>query len=270
MPIRARRTLLGPTVVIALLLPLSAGAQSEPPPASPTPLIDLLDWKLVDVMQPDGVRPSIRGDAAGLRFLEGKLTAWADCFTAHAAYTLDDPGITIGDLEYDGSSCGERDDWQRQAVVDGLLAATTYELGPGTLTILDGTGTSGLDLMQDDWLEGRDWTLVSPGDQGGPAKRPTILFQGGQVSGVAYCNWYAADYAMDGSSLMVGGFDGAHDACPDLDRETAYLDVLSHVAAWRHHGDSLTLLDENGEPLLAFLPPLLAEAGPEPSGGEYD
>lgn len=83
----------------------------------------------------------------------------------------------------------------------------------------------------------------------------------GSVRGRSGCNRYSASVDVDDSSMRVGAVAGTKMACPGvrMEIEQAYTQALTSVRDYRLNGDTLTLLDEDGTPLLRFKQPAKGE-----------
>ena len=88
----------------------------------------------------------------------------------------------------------------------------------------------------------------------------------GAVSGRSGCNRYQASVNVADDSLTIGPIAGTKMACPGkrMEVEQAYTKALPMASDYRREGRTLTLLDDEGEPLLRFES--LAD-GEEDAGG---
>ncbi len=105
-------------------------------------------------------------------------------------------------------------------------------------------------------LEGVSWELTSlAGFEGAEADAPvTARFENGSVTGNGGCNQYHASYELDGGDLTIGPVAGTRMACgPAADaKESAYFAALALVSSYQAEGGSLSLLDADGDDLLAY------------------
>ncbi|MBP1705290.1 MAG: uncharacterized protein H6Q36_1029, partial [Chloroflexi bacterium] len=76
----------------------------------------------------------------------------------------------------------------------------------------------------------------------------------GTVTGSGGCNSYTASYDLRGRSLTIGPAAATSMACPDPvgGQEEAFFAALARVASYKVDGESLTLEDEAGRPILVF------------------
>jgi len=116
-------------------------------------------------------------------------------------------------------------------------------------------------------LEGIEWQLVSWLDDDGervdalPEAPITLVFADGRVAGDAGCNRYFTSYEADGDTLAIDDKIGhTMMACPEpvMAQEQAYLALLPQAAAFSIEGETLTLIDADGEALLVFKAPAVA------------
>jgi heat shock protein HslJ len=79
----------------------------------------------------------------------------------------------------------------------------------------------------------------------------------GSVSGRSGCNRYRASIDFTDSGMQVGPFAGTKMACPGvrMEIEEAYTQAFTSARDYELAGDTLTLLDEDGTPLLRFERP---------------
>ncbi len=128
------------------------------------------------------------------------------------------------------------------------LALATIVL---TLTACARTGAPQADL------NGTVWTLTSLNGQ--PVldgTQPTLAFADGQASGNASCNSFGGDYTLSGDELTFGALMSTLMACfPEevMDQEQAYLSALASTASYQVDGNTLILLDADGNVLAEFV-----------------
>ena len=114
-------------------------------------------------------------------------------------------------------------------------------------------------------LEGTQWTVAEYlAEEGGlvgvlDGTRVTLIFaDDARVTGSAGCNSYSASYAVDADGLRVGLPAATRMFCGDqdglMDQEFRFLFLLEKAADVRRKEETLSLLDDNGEPLLLLRP----------------
>ena len=83
----------------------------------------------------------------------------------------------------------------------------------------------------------------------------SVTFEGGRMAGSTGCNHFSASYRLHGESLSLGPTATTRMACPPpLDAlEHAYLDALGRVARWRVEDGRLSLMDADGDEVLAYV-----------------
>ena len=106
------------------------------------------------------------------------------------------------------------------------------------------------------------WVLASgTGPDGAvevpPDARVDLRFDDGQVGGVAACNSYGGEVAIDGDTITVGALSQTEMACdePRMAAESAYLAALGRVATVARDGDTLTLTGPDVELVFELEPP---------------
>ena len=114
-------------------------------------------------------------------------------------------------------------------------------------------------------LDGTQWTVAEYlAEEGGlvgvlDGTQVTLIFgDDARVTGSAGCNSYSASYAVDTDGLRVGlpaatrMFCGEQDGL--MDQEFRFLFLLEKAAGVRRQEETLSLVDESGEPLLVLRP----------------
>ena len=122
-------------------------------------------------------------------------------------------------------------------------------------------------MQQKAALENTDWKLTRLGDSPvttGPGQREPHLVLRGQdrrVSGFTGCNQMAGSYTLDGRALSFGQMISTKMAClgGGMETETAFTAALQQVRAWSITGQTLTLSDGVGQPVV-----MLESRGPAP------
>jgi len=114
-------------------------------------------------------------------------------------------------------------------------------------------------------LDGTRWTVTEYlAEEGGlvgvlDGTGATLIFgDDARVTGSAGCNSYSASYAVGADGLSVGlpaatrMFCGEQDGL--MDQEFRFLFLLEQAAGMRRQEETLSLVDESGEPLLLLRP----------------
>ena len=152
-----------------------------------------------------------------------------------------------------------------EAVTAALEQAAALRLAGADLLLLDATGETLLryrpkpEPILDPALDGTEWILTTLRDAPLPEEaRITLQFEEGQAGGNAGCNSYGAEIrTVDAGTFAVGEWAMTAMACEGpsgvMARESAYMDAFSAVTAYRLEDDTLTLLDQAGEPLLVYV-----------------
>jgi hypothetical protein len=106
-------------------------------------------------------------------------------------------------------------------------------------------------------LEGTPWSLA-PGNDPAAGVLVTARFQGGKVSVGAGCNSYTGAYTLTGSALTISHVVATttNECSPAATgvEKAYYLALLPKVALYDISTWTLTLLDSDGQPLLAYQP----------------
>lgn len=113
-------------------------------------------------------------------------------------------------------------------------------------------------------LDGTSWQVDRYRDESGdlvsvaPDTVVTALFQADDVSGIAGCNNYSSSYQVDGSQLTFSPATTTRKLCTSpigiMKQEGTYLAALAQVQTFKHNGDTLEMMDSDGETLLEFSP----------------
>ena len=111
-------------------------------------------------------------------------------------------------------------------------------------------------------LEGTSWQLVSYVNADGetvdavPGADAGITFQDGSVSGNAGCNSFSGSYTVEGNQISVGPMAMTMMACEDalMAQEQAVTAALSGAATYAMDGETLQLMDADGNVLATFTP----------------
>ena len=137
------------------------------------------------------------------------------------------------------------------------------------LTLLMTACTGGNTAKADD-LQGYSWRLLHLNGQQAPKDhRPTLEFQGEQISGNAGCNHYGGRYQVQGDAIQLENLFGTEMACLEpagiMEQEQTYLALLQAVNRFERANSELTLFTETGEQLVFTNQPPDALAGVTPT-----
>jgi len=101
-------------------------------------------------------------------------------------------------------------------------------------------------------LEGTTWKLASFGlNRMAVPKGATLVLKNGQYSGHGGCNGVGGDYTLNGEKLSFSAGFSTMMACPELDLEHKYMQVLTRVDSYKVEGDVLDL-QAQGRSVLHF------------------
>lgn len=111
---------------------------------------------------------------------------------------------------------------------------------------------------QDQKLEGTTWKLtqmeaIPATAMNGEADFFTIQFNAADtlVAGRTNCNHFFGKYNLDNEKLTMPTLGMTRMACPDMEYEDAFAQMLSNVQGFKIAGEELTLLGD-GQPLATF------------------
>lgn len=73
-----------------------------------------------------------------------------------------------------------------------------------------------------------------------------------KVTGTAACNNFFGQFKIKGNSLTFDPLAATRIACPELEKETAFMKAIQNSASYKISGNKLTLSDLNGNVILVF------------------
>ena len=73
-----------------------------------------------------------------------------------------------------------------------------------------------------------------------------------KVTGTAACNTFFGQFKKNGSLLTFEPLAATRIACPELEKETAFMKAIQNTASYKISGNKLTLSDINGNVILVF------------------
>ena len=157
------------------------------------------------------------------------------------------------------------------------------------LLILSGCGVLDFNLQRAEPTEihnplfGTDWALVEMNQQAVLNEPPIYLhFQNKQLNGETGCNFYKADYEIQGDQIKLSLMSITVQLCPSqaiMDREKAYVDLwnttaLKQTASFRlsagPSASQLILYNQAGQPVLLFEPAVVTPSGVTPTPSPFD
>ena len=258
-------------ILSGLALLLAACALPIPTPDSPGPVTAPPDAVSLQgpvwLLQQLHGQPLLPDSRITLELAEGQLNGSAGCNSYFGGYeaTGADFSLTIP-LGATMMYCDGLMD-QEQAFLEALPQATRFEGDESGLRFFAADGALLLRFVpqQDAVLEDTSWrldTVIIGGDAATSllsGAEITALFDpaAGQISGSAGCNTYFAGYALDGDSLTIGPAASTRMYCAEpqglMEQEAHFLAQLVQTASYRIKGDSLQLLDTNGNMLFEFV-----------------
>ncbi len=145
--------------------------------------------------------------------------------------------------------------------LDAAPAERYAELDLGQLLLVDEAGETLLTFQPDQRLplEGTEWVLRGYDDDGTAVMLPpgieiTLVLDEGTVGGNAGCNTYNAAFETNGDLISFSPAATTRMACPEpaMQIEQAYLAAFEQTSQYRIDGDTLVLIDEDGNDLLVY------------------
>lgn len=231
-------------------------------------LTDGSSWLLETYPDANGTAVTVLPDSSiTLNLAEGGINGNGSCNNYFGSYTIDGNNITFGPIGSTEMFC-EATSEQESAYLATLARVSQYRIENGKLVLADEAGNplltyanaaepTAVPLTDTVWLlnsytVGNDAvTSVINGS------RLTLLFgPDGALSGHAGCNGFGGSYTVDGDKVSIGEIASTLMACADdalMQQETAYHAALQTVASYQIEGDTLQLLDANGNLVLAFI-----------------
>lgn len=104
-------------------------------------------------------------------------------------------------------------------------------------------------------FENTKWILFSLNGKEFTSENQTyIVFNtiDSKVTGTAACNNFFGTFNKKGSSLTFEPLGFTRIACPELEKETAFMKAIKNTASYKITGNKLSLSDINGNIILVF------------------
>lgn len=102
------------------------------------------------------------------------------------------------------------------------------------------TGESAISALKNEWVL-QDVNISQSGLNAEPI---TIIFDAeepNRISGFAGCNWYGGSYSIQEDNIEFSQVFSTKRACPDLDIESEFLNLLNDVNRFEIRGNNLYL-----------------------------
>jgi heat shock protein HslJ len=194
--------------------------------------------------------------------VDGRLHARAACGAADGAYKAQGKQLTLRPPAMPEAGCAPEIARQQQAVLRALASVTSFTLANGQLMLTGDRSRTTLRFAPPSpgTLANTRWRLawlfvagvqISVPDGAGMS----LSFDDrGAVGGLAGCNNFMGGYRATGQALAFADVQATSLSCSDemARLESAYLDALRGVAAYRATGDQLELCDAVGKAQLGF------------------
>jgi heat shock protein HslJ len=253
---RAMRLLVGP--VAALLVFAAAGCGGgEDEPADPSAL-EGVPWVLasgVDVEGWEAASPSASFDG-------GRVAGSTGCNQFGGPYTVDGPGLELGDLAMTAMGCPPPTDAVEQAYVAALERVRSWRMDNEELVLLDGDEVELLRYRAATPVGSWQATGLLEGDAIRSLLAGTEITgsfgEDGALTGSAGCNTYRTTYTINGGAIEIAPPAATKRACaePDgiMEQESAYLAALSSARRFQLSAGRLELLAADGTYVATYDP----------------
>jgi heat shock protein HslJ len=189
----------------------------------------------------------------------GKVSGFSGCNSYSGTYTTSGSSITVSKkLAVTQKACPKAVMAQETAYVAALIAARTYSIAKGTLTL---KGKSGHTLatfgVQSQSLAGTTWTVVdyNNGKQAvvsvmAGTKLSAIFDKTAHVSGSAGCNDYNGPAKATPPKISIGPLASTRKTCGSpsgvMEQESGYLVALQSAATYSIQGSTLEFRTASG------------------------
>jgi heat shock protein HslJ len=209
----------------------------------------------------DGLVGPLPGSRLTVTLLgDGRLEGETACDTYIGGYTFDDEALQIGIAARGPARCGRRRAEEASGLIAALTAARWWRAAAGDLELVDEASRVRVVLvtLEPGTLAG-DWVVRRHQGGGGGLRptpddaTPTLMFSDDQlVSGSTGCRAFSGSYSTEGDRLLIAPLDIVGLPCEGRAgrREEQFLGALYAVVTWQRDGDTLTLLDAAGDPLV--------------------
>ena len=226
------------------------------------------EWSLTGYVQNDTATPVLSATAVTLAFeKDGRITGRAGCNGYFASYTIQGSTLAIGQAGSTMMYCSEPGVMDQESTYLSLLSqATAFTVEGDSLFLVNAKGTKILSFAkvippEPKPLIGTNWSLESVHTAQAVSSvisdttLTAVFDNNGRVSGSSGCNRYFAGYNFTGTTIFMSGTGSTKMACTGpgvMDQESRFLHLLSVTRSYTIEGDQLSLLDENGRPVLTF------------------
>ena len=263
-------------MVLAACAPLSTPT-SAPPLATPTPTLppygvpgDGLigtEWRLVSYGPSDAPQQPVADSTLVFRSAT-EFGGDAGCNQYFGTYALAGETLTMRDIGATEMACLDEGAMQQEgAFLAALNAARLLTVIENTLTITYETGMLRFERVLPPppaALEGTLWRLEAfeNGDNVSSLLAGTEItarFAEGKIIGYAGCNWYDAEYSVQGTTIAVEGVGQTERDCllpGAMEQERQFTQALSATTELAIEGDRLTLSHPGGKLHFRAMPAL--------------
>ncbi len=245
-----------------------ATSTPEPPIAKAAADLEGTLWKLDSYLNSQGESVGVLPDTeVTIEFKDGQIGGSAGCNTYFGSYEVEGDSLTIGPIGVTEMFCVAPENVMEQesAYLAALQSAASYQVTDDQFQMANADGETVLSfsVLEPESLTDTMWRLTGYNNgQGGfisllIGTEITALFgDDGNLSGSAGCNRYTASYEVEGATISVGPAAATRMMCAQpegiMEQESAYLSMLESAAAYQVRGDTLKMLDGDGEHLLSY------------------
>lgn len=245
-------------VLISLLVACAPVATPAPVPA-PTTDLPGTEWQLLSYGPSDTPLTPIGSSALTLAFKSAdELNGFSGCNRYFGQYTVEGEALSISLLGSTEMACADEGLMQQESdYLAALGAAQTAQRDGDMLTLTYPGGALRYTRVLPPPpvpLEGTLWQLEAF-EQGEAVSSVlagteiTLTFADNKASGFSGCNWFSAEYSVDGSRLELGLIQQTVRAClePGVEeQERAFAKAFRTVTEYAIDGDRLTLVHAGG------------------------
>lgn len=233
------------------------------------------DWVLRSLQQ-DGALVVVPEDRyADAEFRSKRVSGFSGCNTFDAVYRDGGRTLLISELAVTFMTCSDEANAFEAAYLAALQESRFYSESRGTLTIFDGEGATILvfDAAPRNPVRG-NWIVDSFAAEDGTVIEPiegtdlTAVFGIATVGGSSGCNTFTGTYGTNGNIIRIGRLATTRMACADdvMAQESAFLEAMEGAALVERRGDTLSLTDRDGGPVVTMSrPSIQPEASATPT-----
>jgi heat shock protein HslJ len=225
--------------------------------------VTIATWSMARSAGPGGaLAPLAEGTEASVTFLPGgRVVGETGCGAFLGSYVADGTDISLSSIGSRPHDCPAEREAQAATILDALGAASSFDVRPAGMTLLDEAGTTRLSLTPTVPLGERNWIptelLGAEGEvlaSGEALATSVIHLTEGTADGRTPCGPFTATALRSGLAVSVFDLKKPKGSCKARTVEKLYLTALAEVASQALRGSRLELLDKDGETLVRLVP----------------